>query len=592
MSEEPTRKLAVLLHADVVGSTALVQKNETLAHQRMQDTFRRFSETIVTHGGIAHEIRGDALVAEFPKASDAVAAAVEFQKTNTAHNKGLDDDVLAVVRIGIAMGEVVVADNTVTGEGIVLAQRLEQLATPGGVCIQDAAYQTVPKRLPFVYESLGEHEVKGFDEPVRVYEVRPKSPVDESERKTSGASQSAIPELPDKPSIAVLPFTNMSGDPEQEYFSDGITEDIITALSKIRSFFVISRNSTFTYKGKSVSVQEVGRELGVRYVVEGSVRKAGARIRISVQLIDATTDSHVWAERYDRELDDFFTLQDELTETIVGVIEPELSEAERERSRRKPPESLDVWGLYQRGLWHMYQFHEEDNTVARRLLEQASQLDPTLAGAYAGLAHVGYWDVLFGYSDEPTATLEAAVDAGRKAIELDPKDPMAHWAIGSVYLLRDRHEDSIAELQTAIGINPSYAHAHSRLGLAFLFSGRHEDALTEFDIAIRMSPSDPSLYTFLAGRSMTLIMMKRYGEAEEWARRSVQQPRCGPLAHAVLAAALGHLDKIQDAQAALAEELKVNPKFSEVWARTVFRFKQPEDSQEFFLGLHRAGLSN
>jgi adenylate cyclase len=219
VSEEPTRKLAVLLHADVVGSTALVQKNETLAHQRMQDTFRRFSEAIVTHGGIAHEIRGDALVAEFPKASDAVAAAVDFQRTNTDHNNGLGDDVLAVVRVGIAMGEAVVADNTVTGEGIVLAQRLEQLAEPGGVCIQDAAYQTVPKRLPFVYENLGENRLKGFDDPVRALAVRPQTEASTAQHSSQSIEDAVTLELPDKPSIAVLPFTNMSGDPEQEYFS-------------------------------------------------------------------------------------------------------------------------------------------------------------------------------------------------------------------------------------------------------------------------------------------------------------------------------------------------------------------------------------
>ena len=503
MAEEPTRKLAVLLHADVVGSTALVQLNETLAHQRIQDTFRRFSETIATYGGIAHEIRGDALVAEFSKASDAVSASLAFQEANTTHNEETGDDVRPIVRVGIALGEVVVADNTITGEGIVLAQRLEQLADPGGVCIQGAAYQTVPKRLPFTYENLGARELKGFDEPVRAYTVRPELEASSSASGALNQPQSVALEFPDKLSIAVLPFDNMSGDPDQEYFSDGITEDIITALCRIRSFFVIARNSTFAYKGTPVSVQELGRELGVRYVVEGSVRKLGSRVRISVQLIDATTDNHVWAERYDRELDDVFALQDELTETIVGVIGPELSFAERERAKRNPPQSLDAWEFFQRGLWHMYRFQEEDNTEARHLLEKATQLDSTSAAAYAALAHLGYWDVLWGYSDNSTQTLETAVEAGRKATDLDPKDPMAHWALGSVYLLQDRHDESIAELQTAIALNPSYAHAHSRLGLALSYSGRGEDALVEFDKAARLSPNHPALYTFLAGRSLT-----------------------------------------------------------------------------------------
>ena len=287
VAAEPTRKLAVLLHADVVGSTALVQLNETLAHQRIQDTFRRFSETIATNGGIAHEIRGDALVAEFSKASDAVSASLTFQDANTAHNEKLDDDVRPIVRVGIAMGEVVIADNTITGEGIVLAQRLEQLADPGGVCIQGAVRVTVPKRLPFVFENLGEHNLKGFEEPVNVYAVRHEYQATATGNETSNTDASVIIDLSDKPSIAVLPFANMSNDPEQEYFADGIAEDIITALSQIKQWFVVARNSSFVYKGRNVDIREVARELGVRYLLEGSVRRGGNRLRITGQLVEA-----------------------------------------------------------------------------------------------------------------------------------------------------------------------------------------------------------------------------------------------------------------------------------------------------------------
>jgi len=290
VTDAPSRKLVVLVHADVVGSTALVQLDESLTHQRIQDTFRRFAETIAAHGGVAHEIRGDALVAEFSRASDAVSASTAFQIANTTHNEGLSDDVRPVVRIGIAMGEVVIADNTITGEGVVLAQRLEQLADPGGVCIQGAAYETVPKRLPFAYENLGERELKGFHEPIRVYAVKKKSQANAPTQR-----KAAAPDLADNPSIGILPFANMSGDPEQEYFSDGITEDIITELSKISGLLVISRNSTFTYKGKATKVQEICRDLGVRYVLEGSVRKAGQRVRITAQLIDGISGGHLWA---------------------------------------------------------------------------------------------------------------------------------------------------------------------------------------------------------------------------------------------------------------------------------------------------------
>lgn len=289
MEQGPSRKLAVLLHADVVGLTALVQLDETLAHQRIQDAFRRFSETIAEHDGIAHELRGDALVAEFARASDAVSASLTFQVANTSHNEQLSDQVLPVIRVGIAMGEVVVADNTVTGEGIVLAQRLEQLAEPGGVCIQDAAYQTVPKRLPFEYESLGEREIKGFEEPVRVYSVSTKSGVELPEARGRVQPDTTANDLPEKPSIAVLPFNNMSGDPDQEYFSDGLTEDIITELSHYRDLFVTARNSSFAFRGQSPDIVDVGKKLSVHYVLEGSIRKSGKRIRVSAQLIDART---------------------------------------------------------------------------------------------------------------------------------------------------------------------------------------------------------------------------------------------------------------------------------------------------------------
>ena len=323
-----SRKLAVLLHADVVGSTSLVQKNETLAHERIQDTYRRYSETISSYGGVAIEIRGDALVAEFAKVSDTVSASLAFQATNTVLNEKISDDIQPVLRIGIAMGEVVVADNTVTGEGIVLAQRLEQLAEPGGVCIQGAAYETLPKRLPFKYENLGEQQVKGFDEPVRVYTVSLESGGVIPESQAVAQSATSAPDLPEKPSIAVLPFINMSGDPEQEYFSDGITEDITTALSYFTGLFVIARNSSFSYKGKLMDAKQIAGELGVRYLLEGSVRRSENHIRINCQLINAVTGSHIWAQRFDRDLEDIFELQDEITRVIVGSIAPQIELAE------------------------------------------------------------------------------------------------------------------------------------------------------------------------------------------------------------------------------------------------------------------------
>ncbi len=382
--------LAVILHADVVGSTALVHKDERVAHERIQNSFRRLSETINTYGGVTHEVRGDALVAVFGRASDGVSATLAFQVANTEQNAVLTDDIRPEIRIGIALGEVVLADNTVTGPGVVLAQRIEQLAKPGGLCISAAIHEAVPRRLPVEIKSLGDQSVKGFDEPVRVYSVSLRAgekilePVNDVYSDDSEA-KSATPmlALPDKPSIAVLPFNNLSGDPEQEYFADGMTEDIITGLSRFRSLFVTARNSGFGYKGRSLDVRAVARDLGVRYVLEGSVRRGGERIRITGQLIDAETGNHLWAERYDRKLEDIFAVQDEVTEAIIAAIAPEIGDVERERAQRKAPGNLDAWGLHQRGLAAFYSSTEEGLRSAIEQFDRVNEVDPAFAPAFA-----------------------------------------------------------------------------------------------------------------------------------------------------------------------------------------------------------------
>jgi len=295
-----SRQLAVIVHADVVGSTTLVQQDETIAHQRIQSAFQRFSEIIETYGGSTRELRGDALVAEYERASDAVAAALAFQLSNTTHNASLDDEIRPELRIGIALGEVVIADDTITGAGVVLAQRLEQLADTGGVVVQGSIAETVPGRMPFTFDNLGEQNLKGFEQPVRAFAVTLEAGKAMPAPEARAARPNATPEpRPDanKPSIAVLPFNNMSNDPEQEYFADGIVEDIITALSHIKQWRVVARNSSFVYKGQSVDIRDVAEKLGVRYVLEGSVRKGGNRVRITGQLIDAESGTHLWANR-------------------------------------------------------------------------------------------------------------------------------------------------------------------------------------------------------------------------------------------------------------------------------------------------------
>ena len=531
MAHTPSRKLAVILHADVVGSTTLVHRNETLAHQRIQDVFRRFSKTIEVYGGVAHELRGDALVAEFDRASDAVAASLAFQTENTQFNSTVDDGIQPRLRIGVAMGEVVIADNTITGDGVVLAQRLEQLADSGGVCIQDAAYQTVPKRLPFEYENLGEQELKGFEEPLRVFAVSLTSGVrvPSPERRgivgrvgwsilagagvavlvvvggvlawwqpwvlreePASVERMAFP-LPDKPSIAVLPFTNMSGDSEQEYFVDGMTEDLITDLSKLSGLFVIARNSTFTYKGKSVKVQQVAEELGVRYVLEGSVRRADDQVRINAQLIDATTGGHLWAERYDGSLANVFALQDKVTERIVGALAIELTPQETQRIGRIGTDNIAAHDAYLLGLSFYYRRTPKNNAQAAVYFEQAIELDPEYSVAYAALAKT-YWQ---GLVREEAYATELGITSWKipanvwKLLAKVKERPDADFHVlrSWIALQKRQHELAIAEAKRALELRPNDADALEALAEALIYAGLPNEGIDFSQAAMRQNPT-------------------------------------------------------------------------------------------------------
>ena len=590
------RKLAVILHADVVGSTSLVQQNETLAHERIQTIFHNFSETIKAYGGIAREIRGDALVAEFDRASDAVVAAITFQALNEESDNVLDDDIRPQLRIGISLGEVIIANNTITGAGVVLAQRLEQLADAGGVVVQGNVSETVPTRMPFEFKNLGEQLLKGFDQPVRAFsaKLRPgeELPAPEANEATQ-AIESRNPQVPDRPSIAVLPFENMSGDPEQEFFADGISEDLITALSRIHWFFVIARNSSFTYKGQAVEVTRVADELGVRYVIEGSVRKSGNRVRISAQLIDATTGHHVWAESYDRGLMDIFELQDEMTQTIAGAVEPELSAAERERAACTPPESLGAWEIYQRGLWHLWSFTKEDMTEAQRLFQQVHQLDASFAIAYSFESYSHYLDTMLGYTEAPDESLKLAYKTGKRALALDDHDPVAYFALGRVCMMQGKHDDSVAELSRAVELSPSFALAHHGLGFALVLSGQVEEGAEELDKAIRLSPRDPVLWGTMCFRSIASNLLHQYEEAAKWARRVLIEPRAaegGYWPYAVLASALGNLDQLNEAHDAVGEALQRKSDLSLTYLKTTLPTKQPDGLDTYLDGLRKAGL--
>ena len=594
-----SRKLAVLLHADVVGSTSLVQRNETLAHERIQDTFRRFSETISNYGGVALEIRGDALIAEFAKVSDAVSASLDYQAANTTLNKQLSDDILPALRIGIAMGEVVVADNTVTGEGIVLAQRLEQLAKPGSVCIQGAAYDTLPKRLPFEYENLGERQVKGFDEPVRVYSVSLESGSTLPEPQTVAQPEKSSPNLPEKPSIAILPFTNMSGDAEQEYFSDGITEDITTALSYFTDLFVIARNSAFSYKGQSVDARQIARELGVRYLLEGSVRRLGNRIRINSQLINAITGGHIWAERFDGNLDDIFELQDEITQKIVASIAPQIELAEVDRSRDTMPNSLSSYELSLKAKSQVYDALRAGNAgkiqQAIDTAHEVLKLDArnTHALWVLGIAQIAQY--LYHWGSDPSGARDRALQATGSLIQADPSNADGHGLSGMVRIYRREFDQAIADFTRALSLNPNAA-----INLIFAAEGEALAGLTAMarehaELALRLSPRDLDLWLGCAYLALTLSSFAEadFEEAIKWGHLSIQLHSKAPIRRALMVASCAYTGDFEQA-ARHAEELKMfSPDFiSTILCGDLSLYKMPEHNQLLLDGLRKAKFKN
>ncbi|MCH8154886.1 MAG: adenylate/guanylate cyclase domain-containing protein, partial [Proteobacteria bacterium] len=581
------RRLAAILAADVVGYTRLMRADEVGTLQRLTALREGVLEPLIAeHTGRVVKLMGDGLLVEFASLVDAVGCAVAWQTAVDEHEAERPEDNRFCFRIGINLGDVIVEGEDIHGDGVNIAARLEGLAEPGGICLSGDAYRQVRGKVEADFEDLGEREVKNLAEPLRVYRIAIKGP---SPAPTATVTR-PLP-LPDKPSIAVLPFDNMSGDPEQEYLADGISEDLITALSKVRWFFVIARNSTFTYKGQAVEVTQVARELGVRYVIEGSVRKAGNRVRISAQLIDATTGRHVWAERYDRDLADIFELQDEMTQTIVAAVEPELGAAERERALSKPPENLDAWETYQRGLWHLWNFTKDDNAKAPHLLRRAHELDPGFATAYAHEADSRYINVIMGWAEDPDQTLAAGMTAAKKALALDDKDAVAYFAAGRVHMMLGEHDASIGALETSLTLNPNFAQAYHGLGFALTLAGRIEDALDSLAKAERLSPRDPLLWAFTVVHALACILSHDYETAVHWARRAMQIPRAtGYWPHAVLAAPLAQLGRIEQARAAVKAALEQKPDLSLSYLKKTLPTKHPGGLDPYLDGLRKAGL--
>lgn len=552
--ERVQRRLAAILAADVVGYTRLMEADEQGTLARLKSLRRDVLQfNAKQYGGRIFKTVGDGVLIEFTSAVDAVKSALAIQQSIPAHGADTAERQRLALRIGISLGDVIVDGDDLYGNGVNVAARMQSLATPGGICISGNVHEHVRNALDIAFDDLGEQTVRNLDRPIRCYRVH--EPLEDSTLRIAASA----PALPDTPSIAVLPFANLSGAAEQDYFADGITEDIITALSRLRWLFVIARNSTFAYKGQGVDVRQVARELGVRYILEGSVRAAGTRIRIVGQLIDAQTGKHLWAEKYDRDLTDVFVLQDEITNVVVATIEPHLYAEEGARAAGKPPGSIDAWGLVVRAMGLINKVGRRQNDEAQSLLRQAISLDPHYARAHALLGWAIWWASLCYWVPQTREGYEQAARHAEEGLACDSGDPWARMTFGLCLSTAGQHEQALAELQAALDLNPSFALGRTAYGWALLRAGLYEAAVAETGKALRMSPLDSFAGIYTAIHGLALLGARRFEEALPHLRRSVAAFAEYSGHYNTLISCCGHLGLIEEAQEFIAARARVGP---------------------------------
>jgi len=586
MAEERVqRRLAAIMAADVAGYSRLMGVDEEGTLSALKELRRELADPkIKEHRGRIVKTTGDGLLVEFASVVDAVRCAVEVQYEMAERNAGVPEEQRIQFRIGINLGDIIKDGRDIHGDGVNIAARLEALAEPGGICVNRVVRDQVRDKLDFAFEDAGEQRVKNIARPLRVYRIRP----GRSAGDTIGEAQPPLA-LPDKPSVAVLPFTNMSGDSEQEFVSDGIAEDVITALSRYPSLFVIARNSSFTHKGRAVDVKQVGRELGVRYVLEGSVRKAGNRIRVTAQLVEAGTGNHVWADRYDRDLADIFAVQDEITEAVTIAIAPAIADAELQRAVRKPPDSLDAWAAYQRGLWHLSEANPDDNTIAQKFFRQAIVLDPTFAGGYSGLA-LAQLQAAAVYQKLGLLEAQSSAEAlARRAVALDGADAEARSCLGWALQARGELQGALAEIERALGMSPNLAVAHGQRGATLIFAGRPKEGLAAVQTSIRLDPRDPFSAIRLLHIACGLYFSREYEEAIEAAKQLIRSYPDFPMIYRWPAAALGQLGRTAEAKEALDKAVSLAPAAFDMYIRKRVPWFRPEDHAHLVEGLRKAG---
>jgi adenylate cyclase len=626
MAEEGfKRKLTAILSADAVDYSRLMGEDEEGTVRTLKAYREVLSTLIHQHNGQVLDSTGDNLLAEFVSVVDAVQCAVAVQKEIKSRNDELPENRRMQFRIGINLGDVIQEEGRIYGDGVNIAARLEGLAEPGGICISKTAFDHIESKLPYGYDFIGEQTVKNIAKPVGAYRVQLDPRVTVSGKPEKLARSKRMPifagavvvlvlavavgiwqfylrrpsvepasvekmahPLPEKPSIAVLPFNNMSGDPEQEYFSDGLSEEIITALSKITKLFVIARNSSFSYKGKPVKIKQVAEELGVRYVLEGSVRKAEDRVRITAQLIDALDGHHLWAERYDRDLKDIFSLQDEIAMKVINSLQVQLTEGEHARLWAKGTDNLEAYlkSLRARELYLIST--KENNALAQRFAEEAIALDPEYAPPYHVLSVTHFQDILLGTTKSPEQSMKRAFELIQKAIALDDSYALAHGWLGILYLWSMKYDEAIMEAQKGVALDPNGAHGYLYLNIIYCYAGKHEEAVDAIENAMRLNPFPPN--TYYRHATLTYCLVGKYEEAIAEGKKAVTLSPNDIFAHSFLTAAYSLAGRHEEARIEAAEKLRLSPKFSSVRFGKLSPFKNQADRELIINALRKAGL--
>ena len=621
------RKLTAILSADVKGYSRLMGEDEEATVRTITAHRKVITSVIEKYRGRVVDSPGDNILAEFVSVVDAVQSGVEIQEVIRAKNAEVPEERRMEFRIGINLGDVIQEGERIYGDGVNIAARVEGLADPGGICISGSAYEQIENKLALGYDYIGEHTVKNIVKPIRVYRV-PTGPetlqkVTEEKKPAPGWQRAAVAvvvtllvvaggvaiwkssrpsappmevasvekmafPLPDKPSIAVLPFNNLSGDPEQEYFSDGMTEQIITGLSKISSLFVIARNSTFAYKGQPVKIQQVSEELGVRYVLEGSVQKSGDKVRINAQLIDAIQGDHLWSETYDRVLKDIFAVQDDITQKILTALQVELTRGEQARAFAIGTDNLEAYLKYLQAHEKWIQMNQESNALARQLAEESIALDPNFAVVYLTLASTHMMDVFLGSSKSPKDSIKQAMELNKKAMALDDSLANAYSQLGLLYTMTRQHDKGVAEAERGVELNPNSASAHDLLGMTLSYAGRPEEAIPVFKKAIRLEPFAPSKYYYHLGGAY--LRTGQCDEAISACEEAVRRGSNTPAAYRSATVAYSICGREEEARAAAAEVLRINPKFSLGSYAKTLPYKNKADIDLIIGALRKAGL--